>query len=65
MITILIKFIAFDGNFCEEDRNGCLDMVCHEKVECLDVPSPWVGAECGPCPAGLTGIAEDQYKCLG
>ena len=53
---------AFDGDFCEEDRNGCLDVVCYEGVDCLDVPAPGVGAKCGPCPPGLTG---NGSKCFG
>lgn len=55
-------YVAFDGPFCEEDRNGCLGVACYEGVECLDVPAPGVGAECGPCPPGLTG---EGSKCFG
>ena len=53
---------AFDGEFCEEDRNGCLDVVCYEGVDCLDIPAPGLGADCGPCPPGLTG---NGSKCFG
>ena len=54
--------VAFDGDLCEEDRNGCLDVVCYEGVDCLDVPAPGMGAECDSCPPGLTG---DGSKCFG
>ena len=53
---------AFDGEFCEEDRNGCLDVVCYEGVNCVDVPAPGLGADCGSCPPGLTG---NGSKCFG
>ena len=53
---------AFDGEFCEEDHNGCLDVVCYEGVDCLDIPAPGLGAECGPCPTGFTG---NGSKCFG
>ena len=55
-------YTAFDGEFCEEDRNGCIDVVCSEGVDCFDVPAPGMGAECGPCPPGLTG---NGSKCFG
>ena len=53
---------AFDGTFCEEDRNGCSEIECFEGVECMDVPAPGVGAVCGSCPPGYTG---DAQKCYG
>ncbi len=53
---------AFDGKFCEEDRNGCSEIECFEGVECMDVPAPGVGAVCGNCPPGYTG---DSLKCYG
>ena len=54
--------LAFDGRFCEEDRNGCSEIQCFEGVECMDVPAPGVGAVCGSCPPGYTG---DSLKCYG
>ena len=54
--------IAFSGQFCEEDRNGCSEVVCFEGVECMDIPAPGVGAVCGACPLGYTG---DGLKCYG
>ena len=54
--------IAFTGQFCEEDRNGCGEIQCYEGVECLDVPAPGIGAVCGDCPLGFTG---DGLKCYG
>ena len=37
-------------------------MPCFEGVDCMDIPAPGVGAECGPCPEGYM---EDQEKCIG
>ena len=54
--------IAFSGEFCEEDRNGCSEIQCFEGVECMDIPAPGVGAVCGSCPDGYTG---DATKCYG
>ena len=62
MIYTLCIFSAYDGEFCEEDRNGCSEIQCFEGVECLDVPAPGVGAMCGACPDGYTG---DGEKCFG
>ena len=59
MVTIII---AFSGEFCEEDRNGCSEIQCFEGVECMDIPAPGVGAVCGACPDGFTG---DATKCYG
>ncbi len=60
--AIPIHISAFDGRFCEEDRNGCSEIQCFEGVECMDVPAPGVGAVCGNCPPGYTG---DSLKCYG
>ena len=54
--------IAFSGRFCEQDRNGCSEVECFEGVECMDVPAPGIGVECGVCPLGYTG---DGLKCYG
>ena len=60
---LLISWIiAYTGNYCEEDRDGCTEIQCFEGVECTDVPAPGVGANCGPCPQGFTG---DSKKCYG
>ena len=54
--------LAFGGQFCEVDQNGCSEIECFQGVMCFDVPAPGVGAMCGPCPDGLTG---DGVKCNG
>ena len=61
-ITLILLLIAFSGTYCEEDRNGCSEIQCFDGVECMDVPAPGVGAECGSCPHGYTG---DAMKCYG
>lgn len=54
--------IAFDGDTCSEDKNGCSEIECFRGVECQDIPAPGVGAVCGACPTGFTG---DGLKCSG
>ena len=54
--------VAYSGDTCSEDENGCSNIECFRGVECLDVPAPGVGAVCGSCPAGFTG---DGLKCSG
>lgn len=58
----LFPLIAYAGDTCSEDRNGCAEVECFNGVECLDVPAPGVGAECGACNVGFTG---DGLKCTG
>lgn len=55
-------FLAYAGNTCSEDKNGCAVIECFLGVECFDVPAPGVGAECGNCGSGFTG---DGLKCTG
>lgn len=54
--------LAYSGESCEQDRDGCAEIQCFEKVACQDVLAPGFGATCGPCPAGYTG---DGEKCSG
>ena len=54
--------IAYEGDTCSEDKNGCAEVDCFGEIQCLDVPAPGVGAECGPCPSGFTGSG---VKCAG
>ena len=54
--------LAYDGPFCEDDRNGCSELQCYDESSCVDIPAPGVGAECGPCPTGFTGQGD---KCFG
>ena len=56
-------FLAYAGATCAEDRNGCMSGGgCYPNVTCTDNPAPAIGAECGPCPTGLTG---DGVMCTG
>ena len=57
-----LSSLAYGGQFCEMDQNGCSQIECFPGVVCFDVPAPGVGAMCGPCPHGLTG---DGEKCNG
>ena len=54
--------VAWEGDFCTEDVDGCGEILCFEGVECIDVPAPGVGAMCGPCP---DGFIKDGDKCQG
>ena len=53
---------AYTGRFCDEDLDGCTELICFAGVECTDVPAPGMGATCGPCPAGYSG---DGLNCIG
>ena len=58
----LFSSLAYSGDTCSEDKNGCAEVECFSGVECCDIPAPGVGAECGPCATGFTG---DGLKCFG
>ena len=58
----LIHILAYSGDTCSEDRNGCAEIECFSGVECFDVPAPGEGAMCGPCSTGFIG---DGVKCSG
>ena len=53
---------AYDGQFCEKDRNGCAEASCYHGIQCYDVPAPGVGITCGACPSGYSG---DGQNCIG
>lgn len=57
-----VLFIAYGGEFCEEDRNGCSEVQCFQSELCEDIPAPGFGAVCGECPMGFSG---DGEKCSG
>ena len=51
------NFVFSAGLNGDGSRNGCHRMTCaehpcHKGVNCIDTPS---GAQCGPCPQGMTG----------
>ena len=62
VVYCLIHLLAYSGDTCSEDRNGCAEIECFSGVECFDVPAPGEGAMCGPCSTGFTG---DGVKCSG
>ena len=44
--------IAWEGQLCKNDVNGCTEVSCFNDSTCTDIPGPGVGAECPPCPTG-------------
>ncbi len=54
---------GYDGQFCEGDRDDCVQQPCGEEAECVDHPAPMVGVTC-VCPEGFN-ITEDGTRCLG
>ncbi len=55
--------VGYDGQFCEGDRDDCVQQPCGEEAECVDNPAPMVGVTC-VCPDGFN-ITEDGTRCLG
>ena len=62
LLYLINNHLAYDGTFCEKDRNGCLEASCYTGVQCYDVAAPGMGITCGPCPAGYNG---DGSMCAG
>ena len=54
--------IGWEGEYCENDQDGCSQLECFEGVDCYDVEAPDSGAVCGACPDGYEG---DGEKCNG
>uniref|UniRef100_A0A1X7TQH6 Ig-like domain-containing protein n=1 Tax=Amphimedon queenslandica TaxID=400682 RepID=A0A1X7TQH6_AMPQE len=46
---------AYEGEYCEDDFDGCTEISCFNDATCTDVPAPGTGATCPPCPSGYTG----------
>ena len=63
-VTNLItgSYLAYSGQFCGKDRDGCAEESCYNGVQCYDIPAPGVGRRCGLCPLGYTG---DGITCTG
>ncbi|XP_053316344.1 mucin-4-like [Spea bombifrons] len=51
---------AWEGEFCTEDFNACLQNICFNTSSCVDNLAPLEGCQCSPCPKGLIG---DGVKC--
>ena len=59
----MVKFLTgYDGEFCQNDADGCDIVSCLEGQQCFDYPAPLVGAECS-CPSGYA--AGNDSKCVG
>ena len=53
---------AYEGDFCEEDVDGCRQNPCQDPSLCEDVPAPAVGFVCTGC---LAGYALNGSMCEG
>ena len=53
--------LAYDGNICENDANGCDEISCLAGQSCTDNIAPMAGAMCS-CPEGYNEI---NSKCVG
>lgn len=56
-----IPYIAYDGDLCQNDADGCEAISCLEGQACMDLPEPTAGAMCA-CPVGYLDI---DSKCVG
>ena len=54
-ITIIFYQIGYDGDYCEDDFDGCTEVSCFNNATCTDVPAPGTGVTCPPCPRGYIG----------
>ena len=61
-VVVCTCTLAWSGDFCETDRDGCEDDPCFPGITCVDAIAPLEGNTCGPCPDGLVG---DGFKCYG
>jgi len=53
--------VAYGGNLCEEDADGCAETSCFEGQMCIDNVAPMSGAQC-TCPDGYMTV---DSKCAG
>ena len=56
-----VPYIAYDGELCQNDVDGCEAISCLEGQACMDLPAPTAGAVCA-CPVGYLVI---NSKCVG
>ena len=56
-----IPYVAYDGELCQNDADGCGAISCLEGQPCMDLPAPMAGAVCA-CPNGYLVI---DSKCIG
>uniref|UniRef100_A0A1X7TQV9 Mucin-like protein n=1 Tax=Amphimedon queenslandica TaxID=400682 RepID=A0A1X7TQV9_AMPQE len=66
LILICDCIEAYNGKYCEDDFDGCIEVSCFNDAPCTDVPAPGTGATCPPCPSGYTGnglICDDIDEC--
>ena len=54
-------YLAYDGNICKNDADGCDAISCLAEQPCTDNPAPAAGAVCD-CPDGYKEI---NSKCVG
>jgi hypothetical protein len=53
------NLLAYDGDFCENDADGCEETACFNDGECIDAQAPDTGGICPPCPGGYLGDGQD------
>lgn len=51
----IITCAVWEGEYCQNDADGCEYTICFDDVTCTDNPAPMTGATCGPCPEGYSG----------
>ena len=62
LLSFFLLHAAYEGDYCENDVDGCEEVSCFNNATCTDVPAPGTGATCPPCPTGFTG---DGFSCTG
>ena len=62
LLYVFLKLLAYDGDFCENDADGCSEISCFNSAKCEDNKAPAIGGTCPACPSGYTG---DGSACIG
>ena len=60
--TFYILPQGYDGEFCQNDADGCDLISCLDGQQCYDYPAPQVGAKC-VCPDDYA--TDSDSKCVG